>query len=145
MKTDCRTEAEKRSWIMSRIRSKNTKPEVQLRSLLHRAGLRFRCHVKLPGKPDVCLKRHNVVVFVHGCFWHGHSCRGGRLPKTNMEFWSSKLQRNRANDERSVSTLLAMGWRVAVVWECEPDCSPALIDFIRCSSETYLELPRSES
>lgn len=145
MGVDCRTEAEKRSYIMSRIPGKNTKPEVLLRSLLHREGLRFRCHVKLPGKPDVCMKRHGVVIFMHGCFWHAHSCRGGRLPKTNTDFWAAKLDRNRANDERAVSTLLAMGWRVAVVWECDRDYMPSLVDFIRFSSEPYLELPRRGS
>lgn len=104
---------------MSRIRSKNTKPERALRSALFRRGLRFRIHRKgMPGKPDIVFVSKRVAVFCHGCFWHGHEgCY--RAPKTNTEFWSSKLAANRARDERDRMALEHMGWRVVQVWECD--------------------------
>lgn len=109
----------KRSEVMSRIRGKNTKPEIMMRSLLHKAGCRFRIHAKtLPGKPDIVLKRHQAVIFVHGCFWHGHKCPQFKMPETRKEFWREKIQRNRRNDRKAISALKAQGWRVLVVWEC---------------------------
>jgi DNA mismatch endonuclease, patch repair protein len=108
-----------RSRMMSGIRGRNTKPEVLIRSLLHREGFRFRLHVReLPGKPDIVFSRHHAVVFVHGCFWHGHDCPLFRLPSTRSDFWREKIARNRANDHRALTSLAAAGWRVAVVWEC---------------------------
>ena len=104
---------------MAGIRSKDTKPERLVRSALHRAGFRFRLHVRdLPGHPDVVLPRWHAVVFVNGCFWHGHTCRFFRLPSTRPDFWRSKIERNRSNDARVAAALLAAGWRVAIVWEC---------------------------
>ncbi|MFA7478808.1 MAG: DNA mismatch endonuclease Vsr [Acidimicrobiia bacterium] len=110
-----------RSWNMSRIRSRDTLPERKLRSLLHRAGLRFRVNnTTLPGKPDIVLSRHGLVVFVHGCFWHQHQdCDLAKLPKTRTEFWREKFEKTRSRDQRAVFELESLGWRVIVIWECE--------------------------
>lgn len=112
--------AEKRSLLMARIRGKDTAPELKVRKLLWREGFRYRLHSKgLPGKPDLVLARWNVVVFVHGCFWHQHlGCTFFRIPKTRTSFWAEKLHRNKERDDAAVAALLATGWRVAVVWEC---------------------------
>lgn len=108
-----------RSRMMSGIRGRNTKPEILIRKLLHRDGFRFRLHVRdLPGKPDIVLKRFHAVVFVHGCFWHGHDCPLFKLPGTRTDFWYEKIKRNKANDNRAMEALLVTGWRVGVVWEC---------------------------
>ncbi|MFN3717043.1 MAG: very short patch repair endonuclease [Thiobacillus sp.] len=112
-------DAATRSRMMSGIRGRNTKPEILVRSLLHREGFRFRLHAReLPGKPDIVLPRYRAVIFVHGCFWHGHDCPLYRLPATRPGFWQDKIDRNRASDRRARDALLAAGWRVAVVWEC---------------------------
>lgn len=111
---------QKRSELMSRVRSKNTKPEILVRSRLHKAGYRFRLHdTGLPGSPDIILKRHRAVVFVNGCFWHGHDCRKASLPKSNQSFWQAKISRNRDRDQEKAGALLKMGWRVFTVWECD--------------------------
>jgi DNA mismatch endonuclease (patch repair protein) len=108
-----------RSRMMSGIRGANTKPEMLVRSLLHRAGFRFRLHAKgLPGKPDIVLPRYRAVIFVHGCFWHGHDCPLFKWPNTRADFWREKIGRNRANDRKYLEALLASGFGVAVVWEC---------------------------
>ncbi|MBS4095923.1 MAG: DNA mismatch endonuclease Vsr [Sulfuricella sp.] len=108
-----------RSRMMSGIRGRDTKPEILIRRLLHRQGFRFRLHVRdLPGKPDIVLPRYRAVVFVHGCFWHGHDCPLFKWPGTRPDFWHEKIKRNQANDNRAKETLLANGWRVGVVWEC---------------------------
>jgi DNA mismatch endonuclease (patch repair protein) len=105
--------------MMSGIRGRNTKPEILVRSLLHREGFRFRLHVReLPGKPDIVLPKYRAAIFVHGCFWHGHDCPLYRLRSTRPDFWRNKIDRNRASDHRARDALLAAGWRVAVVWEC---------------------------
>ena len=111
----------KRSEIMGRIRGKDTKPEILVRKKLHAAGFRFRLHRKdLPGRPDITLPKHKTVIFVHGCFWHGHEgCKANRIPKTNGEFWSAKIARNRELDADNRAALEALGWKVVVVWECE--------------------------
>jgi len=110
---------EVRSRMMSGIRGKNTQPEWIVRRALHARGYRYRLHLRnLPGCPDIVLPRHRAVVFVHGCFWHGHDCSLFRWPKTRPEFWRAKIDRNRTNDEKHRAELLSMGWRVAVVWEC---------------------------
>jgi DNA mismatch endonuclease (patch repair protein) len=112
---------EKRSWNMSRIRSKNTIPEVKVRSILHCRGYRFRLHRKdLPGKPDVVLPKYKTVIFVHGCFWHQHkNCNRGNTPKTNKQYWLPKLRRNVENFKKNQRKLKKLGWQVIVIWECE--------------------------
>jgi|TARA_Y100000031_G_scaffold28452_2_gene30816 DNA mismatch endonuclease (patch repair protein) len=112
---------EKRSQVMSNIRSIDTKPELLVRSLLHQAGYRFRIHRKdLPGKPDIVLPKYKAVVFVHGCFWHLHSgCRDGTVPKTRADYWKNKLLRNKERDKEHMRTLQKLGWRVLRLWECE--------------------------
>jgi len=106
---------------MSKIRGKDTKPELLVRSMLHRAGYRFSLHRKdLPGKPDIVLRKYKTVIFVHGCFWHCHKqCKSAHVPKSNSTFWKKKLDRNVANDSRHQAALAEMGWNVVVVWECE--------------------------
>lgn len=111
---------EQRSENMRRIRSVDTGPELAVRRLLHREGFRYSLHSPLlPGKPDLVLTRHKMVVFVHGCFWHGHSCDEGRRPKSNTEYWNRKLQRNAERDACLRRELRTMGWRTVVVWGCE--------------------------
>ena len=108
-----------RSRMMSGIRSINTIPEKRIRSLLHRRGFRFRIHDKtLPGKPDIVLQKYHAVIFVNGCFWHGHNCSLFKLPATRREFWRNKIDKNRLNDKRSAIALQLAGWRIATVWEC---------------------------
>ena len=108
---------------MSRVRSKNSKPELIVRSYLHSKGLRFRIHKKeLPGSPDIVLPKWNTVVFVHGCFWHGHqdeSCKLARMPKSNRAFWKEKILKNQQRDARNVTDLATLGWRVLTIWECQ--------------------------
>lgn len=113
--------SERRSWNMSRIRGRNTGPEMRLRSLLHRAGFRFRLHAKqLPGRPDVVLPRYRTAIFVHGCFWHRHpGCRSATTPSTRREFWQEKFDGNVSRDARNRAALEAAGWTVLTVWECE--------------------------
>ena len=112
---------EHRSWNMSRIRSKDTKPERIVRSFLHRNGLRFRLHVKnLPGKPDIVFPKYKTVIFVHGCFWHRHKgCSDATIPSSNRDFWQNKFKRNVKRDKEEQATLRKLGWKVIVVWECE--------------------------
>jgi DNA mismatch endonuclease (patch repair protein) len=106
---------------MRAVRSKNTKPEVVVRRTAHALGYRFRLHRKdLPGKPDLVFPGRRAVVFVHGCFWHGHDCaKGKKRPAINMEFWNSKLDSNQVRDEKNVAQLKSAGWRVLIIWECE--------------------------
>lgn len=115
-----RLSQERRSWLMSRIKGANTKPEVAVRSLLHRMGYRFRMHRKgLPGTPDIVLPRLSAVVFVHGCFWHGHWCKQTKMPKSKKRYWGEKIDSNRRRDARKRRQLRELGWNVVVVWECE--------------------------
>lgn len=110
---------EDRSRMMSGIRGKNTKPELQLRKALHRLGFRYRLHdKKLPGKPDMVLSRYRAVIFVHGCFWHLHDCHLFKWPSTRPEFWKEKISGNKERDQKQVQDLRGAGWRVLVVWEC---------------------------
>jgi DNA mismatch endonuclease, patch repair protein len=110
---------ETRSRMMSGIRGSNTKPELQVRRALHARGLRFRLGgAGLPGRPDIVLPRYRTAVFVHGCFWHGHHCPLFRLPQTRPEFWRTKIESNRARDQRALEKLAEMGWHAFVVWEC---------------------------
>ena len=110
-----------RSQNMARIRSRNSKPELAVRSLLHRSGFRFRLHRKdLPGTPDIVLPKYNAAVFVHGCYWHRHKgCKYAYVPKSRVEFWMSKFEENTTRDERNINSLKTLGWHVLVVWECE--------------------------
>jgi len=108
-----------RSRMMSGIRSKDTKPELQIRKALHARGFRYLLHDKrLPGKPDIVLPRYNAVIFVHGCFWHGHDCHLFKMPKTRREFWRRKIARNREKDAESYKSLRKQGWYILTVWEC---------------------------
>ena len=108
-----------RSALMARIRGKDTKPEVFVRSALHRAGFRFRLYARgLPGRPDIVLPRHGVVIFVHGCFWHRHGCALASEPATRRRFWQAKFEANMARDRRNARALRKLGWRVLTVWEC---------------------------
>ena len=125
-----------RSRMMSGIRAKNTKPELLVRSLLHKKGFRFRLHRKdLPGKPDIVLPQYKAALFVHGCFWHGHDCSFFKLPATRSDFWKQKIDGNRARDICQLDELQAKGWRTIVVWECATRKGAAmsmdeLIDYI---------------
>ena len=104
---------------MSRVKGKNTKPELHVRSLLHRAGFRFRLSSdKVPGKPDIILPKYKAVILVHGCFWHGHDCPRFSWPQSNTAFWKKKIEGNRERDARYLKELNEAGWRVCVVWEC---------------------------
>lgn len=112
---------EDRSRVMAAVKSRNTKPEIKVRKWLHSQGYRFRLHSsKLPGKPDIILPQYKIVIFVHGCFWHGHSgCSLARIPKTRSEWWQSKFDKNAKRDAHNKTSLENLGWRVIVVWECE--------------------------
>ena len=117
--------AEKRSSIMSSVRNKDTKPEIFIRSLLHKNGFRFRLHRKdLPGSPDIVLPKLKTVIFVHGCFWHGHDCAKGRRPASNQEFWNEKLDKNLLRDSSNYDALNLLGWKVKIIWECETSLAP---------------------
>lgn len=127
---------EHRSWNMSRIRSTNTKPEMLVRSFLHRNGFRFRLHVKeLPGHPDIVLPKYKTVVEIRGCFWHRHKgCKKATMPSTNADFWGKKFQCNIERDHKNELEMHHLGWHVIVVWECETakDIFPpkALVGFV---------------
>lgn len=112
---------ERRSWNMGRIAGKNTKPELAVRSILHRMGFRFRVNQKdLPGKPDIVLKKHRTIIMVHGCFWHRHpNCSDATTPKTRTEFWQKKFDDTVARDKRNIEALTGSGWNVIIVWQCE--------------------------
>src|SRR4051794_14624640 len=105
---------------MSRVRQKDTAPEIALRKRLHAAGFRYVLHSSaLPGRPDLAFPMYRTVVFVHGCFWHGHDCRAGRSPSSNKEYWAAKIAANKVRDARNSAELAQRGWRVIIVWECE--------------------------
>ena len=113
-------QSDKRREIMQHVKTRNTAPEVKLRSLLHRRGFRFRVNRQdLPGKPDIVLPKYKTVIFVHGCFWHGHDCSRGKRPQTNVDFWNKKIDANITRDRNETNQLVELGWRVCVVWECE--------------------------
>lgn len=115
-----------RSRMMSGIRGKDTKPEWMVRRGLHFRGFRYRLHAKdLPGKPDLVLPRYKGVIFIHGCFWHGHDCHLFKWPSTREEFWRLKIEGNVARDARTIDSLIEKGWRVATVWECGLRCKGA--------------------
>ncbi|MCK9264720.1 MAG: DNA mismatch endonuclease Vsr [Deltaproteobacteria bacterium] len=112
---------EKRSWIMSRVRSQDTAPEMKVRSITHRLGYRYRLHRKdLPGNPDLVFPSRKKVIFVHGCFWHGHDCsRGGRIPKANTKYWQGKINKNIERDKKNQEALQSLGWETLIIWECD--------------------------
>ena len=111
---------------MSRIRGKDTKPEIRMRSMLHRSGYRFRLHhPKLPGRPDLVFPKYHAVVFVHGCYWHRHKgCKNATMPKSRSDFWQAKFDGTIDRDSRNSAELTKMGWRVITVWECELEKDP---------------------
>jgi len=117
-----------RSYNMSRIKGKNTKPEMLVRKFLHANGYRYKLHdKKLPGKPDIVLPKYRTVIFVHGCFWHGHTdCRYFVVPKTRTKWWTDKINGNKANDEKAIKALKKDGWKVINIWEC--DLKPAKVE-----------------
>lgn len=122
-----RLDPSSRRRLMQAVRGKDTAPEIAVRSLLHRMGYRFRLHRKdLPGTPDIVLPGRKAAIFVHGCFWHGHGCRIGRLPKSKLDYWQPKIEANRERDARKAAALETLGWRVLTVWQCEIKDQPAL-------------------
>ena len=112
---------QQRSYNMSRIKGKDTKPEMLVRKFLHANGYRYKLHdKKLPGKPDIVLPKYRTVIFVHGCFWHGHAnCKYFVVPKTNTHWWTDKINRNKANDQKAIKALKKDGWKVIEIWECK--------------------------
>lgn len=135
---------------MSGIQGKNTRPEIAVRKGLHRMGLRFRLNGStLPGRPDLVLSKHRTVVFVHGCFWHAHSCDAFHLPASNTPFWYAKLRANVSRDRKRVDELCSLGWRILVIWECatkiskageSPDLFQMAYDWIVNYDSPYLEI-----
>lgn len=140
---------EQRRLNMSRVRGRDTKPEMLIRRGLHARGLRYRLHDRrLPGRPDLVFPRYGAVVFVHGCFWHAHGCALSKLPATRREFWQAKLANNAARDSKALQALGTLGWRVLVIWECamrgpgrrlEEDVIAAVASGIRSGSQSLLE------
>ncbi|MCC5807218.1 MAG: DNA mismatch endonuclease Vsr [Opitutales bacterium] len=136
---------EQRSYNMSRIRSKDTKPEILIRSMLHGLGYRFTVNGpknrQLPGKPDIVLPKYGTVIFVHGCFWHGHEgCKDFRLPKTRTDWWRAKIDRNRSRDARNLAAVRALGWRALVIWSCEFNTA-AKLEALRAGLSARIGLP----
>ena len=110
----------KRSQIMSKISGKETKPEIFIRKFLFSKGFRFRKNDKrYPGKPDIVLPKYKTIIFIHGCFWHGHNCPAGKLPETNREFWKNKIQGNIIRDQNNIKELKSLGWKIITIWQCE--------------------------
>ena len=135
-----RLSVERRSWLMSRVKGKNTAPEIIVRRVVFGMGYRYRLHPKnLPGRPDLAFLGRKKVIFVNGCFWHGHAdCRYGRLPKTRLDYWQEKIERNKKRDAENIASLEASGWRVLTVWQCElsntEQLKKVLCDFIELDS-----------
>lgn len=120
---------EERSRLMSRVRDKNTKPEMVVRRLAHRLGYRFRLHRRdLPGSPDLVFPSKKKIIFVHGCYWHRHDCKKATTPKTNVDFWQKKFDANTARDDRNLRDLREMGWETLVIWQCEAQRLDELAD-----------------
>lgn len=121
----------KRSKIMAAVKSKDTTPELAIRRALHRRGFRYALHsIGLPGKPDLVFRPRRKIVFIHGCFWHGHRCKKGKRPKTNKGFWNSKVENNKARDIRAARLLRRGGWSVLTVWQCQTRDMEKLVDKI---------------
>ena len=138
-----------RSRAMSKVRSKNTKPEITIRSGLHRRGFRFRVNDKnLPGKPDIILRKYSALIFIHGCFWHHHlNCPKSKMPQTRKEFWENKIGNNIIRDRKNITKLRSMGWRIAIVWECAVKKEENLVQTLETLNEWikkgdfYIEFP----
>ncbi|SRR5258708_25090720 len=128
---------QRRSALMSRIRSKDTKPELQVRSILHRLGYRFRLHVKgMRGRPDIVLPRHGKIVMVQGCFWHGHTCKLASHPKSNQSYWNPKIRRNRRRDRAVIRALVKDGWSVLEIWECQVRAGTGIAEDLQAFMKT---------
>lgn len=133
---------EQRKHTMSRVKGKDTGPEMQVRRWVHKMGYRYRLHRKdLPGNPDLVFPAHHKIIFIHGCFWHGHDCKAGRKqPKTHSDYWTAKLARNKSRDAANQRLLTEQGWRVLVVWECELKRADELMnrlnDFLQAGTES---------
>lgn len=146
---------EQRRLVMSRIRGRDTRPEMLMRRGLHGRGLRYRLHGKdIPGKPDMVFPKYRAVIFVHGCFWHGHGCSLFKWPKTRAAFWKSKIESNMERDRDALAALKADGWRVLVVWECAlkgkqrrdlPDVLSDTEAFIRDSGKLFSKIAEYET
>jgi DNA mismatch endonuclease (patch repair protein) len=138
---------EQRSRNMAAIRSANTRPEMRVRSALHKLGFRFRLHRKdLPGRPDIVLPRHRAVLFVHGCFWHCHRCKyGSVIPATRAAFWAAKRAGNVSRDRRNAAALRKLGWRVLVLWECEVRTEEAVLARLKKLRVGEAPAPRKRS
>ncbi len=123
---------DKRSLIMSRVKGTNTKPEVQIRKILHKLGYRFRLRsTKLPGKPDIMLPKYKKVILVNGCFWHGHEdCKRAKLPSSNRLFWMKKIEKNRLRDKRVINELRLLGWNTLTIWQCKMKNIDEIVDSI---------------
>lgn len=130
---------EQRSYNMSRIKAKNTKPEMLVRKFLHANGFRYRLHDKqLPGKPDIVLPKYKTVIFVHGCFWHGHAdCKYFKMPKTRTQWWADKITRNKSNDEKATKALKKIGWKTITIWECNLK-SPSLETTLKTLLQSFI-------
>ena len=141
-----------RSCIMSRVRQRNTGPEVRLRKALYRGGVRYRLHDRsLPGSPDIILQKYHAIIFVHGCFWHSHGCRFATKPKSRRKFWLAKFRANKKRDCRNIKALLDNKWRVAIVWECDinrkDNCFKRVVEQVLYwikSNSSYIEFPKRE-
>ena len=152
--TDVHTPAQ-RSFNMSRIRGKDTKPEMLVRRGLHSRGMRYRLYdKKLPGSPDLVFSQLKAVIFVHGCFWHAHNCELSKLPSTRQDFWKNKLEGNAERDRKAIEALQLAGWRVLVIWECalrgrakqaEDDVMNIASSEIRSGSQQLLEIAGKKS
>jgi DNA mismatch endonuclease, patch repair protein len=127
-----RIDKQRRSWNMSRIKSRDTAPEMLVRSMLHAMGYRFRLHHRaLPGRPDIVLPKYRIALFVHGCFWHRHGCKFSYNPKSRVTFWERKFSQNMKRDRRAVQDLRTLGWKVLTVWECQVKSPSALAKRMR--------------
>lgn len=129
---------------MAQVKSKNTRPEILARKALFARGLRYRVHVsKLPGKPDIVFAKFRTAIFINGCFWHWHGCRRSRLPATNYDYWEKKIDRNVKNDQKSITSLIELGWRVLVIWECA--IKKKMLDKVVIDVETFLNSDNKNS
>lgn len=129
-----RIDQKRRSALMARVRSKDTRPEMVVRSIVYRLGFRYRLHQRdIPGSPDLVFRGRKKVIFVHGCFWHGHDCAAGRnVPSSRIDYWQSKLGRNRERDARNEEALRELGWGYLIIWECETKDPESLRTKISC-------------